>query len=89
MNEIAAKDIGKMVFLLLVMAGIATLMVPILLGAGTKAAEAMSVNATLSYNETVGALEDSTSAQGTVFQFLPWLGVGFVVIGALGLKKVL
>jgi len=87
--ETSAKDIGKMVFVLLVMAGIATLLVPVLMGAGSKAATAMSVDLTGSYNATKLSLENTTSAQGTVFQFLPWLGVGFVIMGAFGLKRML
>jgi len=87
--ETSAKDIAKLVFGLLMIAGIGALLVPILHGAGSQAATGMGVGLTASYNSTITGLENTTSAQGTVFQFLPWLGVGFVVIAALGLKKMI
>jgi len=83
------KTIGVLVLGLVLLAGIGTLLVPLLLGIGASAGSALSVDTTTAYNESLYALENVTEAEGSVFSFLPWLGVGLVVMAALGIRKIM
>jgi len=81
--------IGKLVLTLVIFAGVAIAIVPILLGAGTQAGTALGVSTEIAVAEQSGALNNASSAMNTVFGFLPWLGVGLVVMGALGIRKIM
>jgi len=85
----SVKNIASLVLSLVVIAGLSVLMVSVLLGSGTQAATALGNTAETSVTNANTALSNTATAQGTLFSFLPWLGVGLAVIGALGLKKVI
>ena len=87
-NDKAVKDIGVLVLTLILFAAITTVVVPILLGSGTAAATALSDNTTIT-TEANTALEGAASASSSLYDFLPWLGVGLVVMAALGIRKVI
>jgi len=88
MDAKAAKKIAILVFGLLLIAGIGAMIVPILTGIAGQVGTATSTSATATFNATREATASSASTIATVFGFLPWLGVGLVLIGALKLGKV-
>ena len=79
------KEIAKIMVYLLFVAGILLVVVPILLGVGTKSATALGVQTENITNLTKTAMADTASVQAAVFTFLPWLGVGLLVAGAFGI----
>ena len=89
MNIGSVKNIASVVLTLVVLAGISVLLVSVLLGSGSSAATALGVGAETSVTNANTALSNTATVQGTLFGFLPWLGVGLAVIGALGLRKVI
>jgi len=82
------KKIGTVVLSLLLIAVIAVLIIPIMYGVGDKAATSMGVSTSTTYNNSVLALESTSSTQKDVFSFLPWLGVGVVILGAILKDKI-
>ncbi len=85
----SVKGIGKIVMFLLFIAGVALLIIPILVGVGEQSATALSVNTGNTYGNLTAAMESTAATTASVFSFLPWLGVGLVVAGAFGLGKML
>ena len=84
----AAKKIAVLVFGLLLLAAVATMIVPLLTGIAGQIGTATSTSTTAAFNETREATYNSVDAMGTIFQFLPWLGVGLLLMGALKLKNI-
>ena len=87
-NEKAVKDIGVLVLSLIVIAALGFIIAPLFLGIGPQAATALSSNATITTAVNTG-LTNTATAQSTIFTFLPWLGVGLLLMGALKLGKVI
>jgi len=77
------KKIGTIVLSLLFIAVIAVLVIPIMYGVGDKAATSMGVDNATTYTNLVSGLENTSSTEKDVFTFLPWLGVGVVILGAI------
>ena len=88
MDAKAAKKIAVLVFGLLVLAAIATMLVPLFTGIAGQIGTATSTSTTAAFNATREATYNSANAMGTIFEFLPWLGVGLLLMGALKLKNI-
>jgi hypothetical protein len=86
-NEKVVKDIGVLVLSLVIIAAMGFIVAPLFLGIGTQAATALSSNATITTSVNSG-LSGTASTMDSVFSFLPWLGVGLLLMGALKLGKV-
>ena len=84
----AAKKIAVLVFGLLLLAAVATMIVPLLTGIAGQIGTATSTSTTAAFNATREATYDATNLMGTIFSFLPWLGVGLLLMGALKLQKI-
>ena len=87
MNVEDVKNIAKILIFLLFVAGIVMIIIPILLGVGIKSGEALDVNATTTYNNSLSMIEETSGVGADLFTFLPWLGVGIVIAAAFGFTK--
>ena len=86
-NPSTAKIIAGVVLGLVVIAGLGMVLTPVFLGIGTKAATAMSVSTTDVYNNSTALLNTVADTENDIFTFLPWLGVGLIVLGMVAGKK--
>lgn len=89
LNVGTAKSILTVLFVMMLIAGIALLVNVLLFGIGDQAADALAVNLSSAYNDSVTTQSTAISTTSTIMGFLPWLAIGFVIIGAVGVGGLL
>jgi len=89
LNEKLAFTVLALIFGIMLISGIALLVNILLFGIADQAADAMGTNLSQAYNASVAAQNSAIGNYSTVMVFLPWLGIGLAVIGAIGIGKIM
>ena len=89
LNVKLAFVILGLLFGMMLIAGVALMVNVLLYGIGDSMADALAVNTSTPYTSSVSMQESSVSTSNTVMTFLPWLGVGLAIIGAIGIGGIL
>jgi len=74
-----------LLFGMMVVGGIALMINVLLFGIGDSVADNLGANLSGIYNDSTTMQNSAISTSNTIFSFLPWLGVGLAIIGAIGI----
>ena len=89
LNVKLAFVILGLLFGMMVIAGVALMVNVLLYGIGDSMADNLGVNTSTPYTSSVTMQRSAVSTSSTIMTFLPWLGVGLAIIGAIGIGGIL
>ena len=74
-----------LLFGMMVIGGIALMINVLLFGIGDSVADNLGANLSGVYNDSTTMQNSAINTSSTIMSFLPWLGVGLAIIGAIGI----
>ena len=89
LNVKLAFIILGLLFGMMLIAGVALMTNVLLFGIGDAVADSLGANLTNIYNDSTSMQNSAINTSNTIFTFLPWLGVGLAIIGAIGIGGIL